>query len=77
MSPQVLIKMCQSDLGITIAPDSQLQEFRKNGEFVELQIPGYVISREYYLIYHKNKYFTYGMQTFLDYLRNQFPQRTL
>lgn len=77
ISPQVLIKMCQQDLGITTAPDSQIREFRKSGEFVELTIPGYEINRDYYLIYHKNKYFTYGMQTFLDYLRNQFPQRIL
>ena len=77
ISPQVLIKLCQQNLGITTAPDSQIREFQKNGEFVELQVPGHEISRNYYLIYHKNKYFTYGMQVFLDYLRNQFPDRKL
>lgn len=77
ISPQVLIRMCQEGLGITTAPDSQILNFKKTGEFVELIIPGCEISRNYYLIYHKNKYFTYGMQLFLDYLRNQFPNRIL
>ena len=73
ISPQVLIKMCHEGLGITTAPDSQIAGFKESGEFVELIVPGYEICRNYYLIYHKNKYFTYGMQLFLDYLRNQFP----
>ena len=72
ISPQVLIKLCQQGLGITTAPDSQKEELKKNTDMVELVVPGHNILRNYYLIYHKNKYFTYGMQVFLDYLRHHF-----
>ena len=75
INPQVLMKMCSQGMGITTAPDSQIKELRKTTEYVELRVPSYEINRSYYLIYHKNKYFTYGMQVFLDYLRNQFPER--
>ena len=77
ISPQVLIKLCQQGLGITTMPDSQKEELRKTTDLVELVVPEQDIKRNYYLIYHKNKYFTYGMQVFLNYLRHHFPTRIL
>ena len=77
INPRVLMEMCRHGLGITTAPDSQIKVLSHNDNMVELVLPGYEINRNYYLIYHKNKYFTYGMQVFLDYLRNQFPDRKI
>lgn len=77
ISARVLMKLCRQGLGITTVPYSQIKEFDQNSELVELATVDVTIYRNYYLIYHKNKYFTYGMQLFLDYLRNQFPDRIL
>lgn len=77
ISARALMKLCKQGLGITTLPHSQIQDFNQDSELIELVTSDITIFRDYYLIYHKNKYFTYGMKLFLDYLRNQFPDRIL
>lgn len=76
ISTRVLISLCKHGLGITTVPYSQIEKFHQNSELVELSTSDVTIYRNYYLIYHKNKYFTYGMQQFLNHLRNHFPNRS-
>lgn len=72
ISGRVLMNFCRNGLGITTAPHSQKDHSQTDPEVIELVMQDAAIYRDYYLIYHKNKYFTYGMQLFLDHLRNNF-----
>lgn len=72
ISTRVLISLCRNGLGITTVPYSQIQAFDQNSNLIELSVSDVHIVRNYYLIYHKNKYFTHGMKTFLEHLKSYF-----
>ncbi len=75
ISSRALLKLCQQGLGIMTLPCSQIHDLCQKSELIELTVEDASLFRNYHLIYHKNKYFTYGMQLFLDFLRNRFPER--
>lgn len=73
ISTRVLISLCKNGLGITTVPYSQIRTFDQHSDLIELSTSDVTITRNYYLIYHKNKYFTHGMQIFLEHLKRHFP----
>ncbi len=67
-SSPALLQLCLKGFGIMMLPASQATKTRQSHDLMEFTLSDVALGRDYYLIYHKNKYLTRGMLWFLDYM---------
>lgn len=61
-----IIKAVSNGLGLSILPYLQVQQALKDGSLKELPIKGVDLNQPCFAIYHKNKYMTDSMRSFLS-----------
>lgn len=69
-STNAIINAVSLDLGISILPRKLVQKEVDNGVISILTIPELNLIRNYYLIYHKNKYLAKSAKAFIDLVLN-------
>lgn len=62
---QVLIQLCLQGLGMMLLTETQAAPYLERQEMLGFGLRDFDLRRPYYLIYHKSKYLTRGMQAFL------------
>ncbi len=70
-STQVLIEFARCGHGLLLLPRTILSPCFASGSLVPLTISGVSLSRNYYLVFHKSKFFTQSMKRFLAHLTGQ------
>ncbi len=63
-STEAIIKHVEMGLGLTCLPSILVQESLKQNKVVQLDIPMLNLTREYYMIYHRNKQITTLLKDF-------------
>lgn len=71
-STLTLINCAKASLGITILPYSIIKKDVTEGLLKILNINDSTFTREYYIIYHKNKFITTCMQSIIETVKNQY-----
>lgn len=64
-STQALVKGVQNDFGLSILPYHMVKQELDAGMIIRLDIQDLSLQREYYIIYHKNKYHNVSMTDFI------------
>lgn len=64
-STQVLIELCLQGQGVMLLTCAQAAPYLKEKKLIRLHVKDFDLSRSYYLIYHKSKYLTKSMASFL------------
>ena len=63
-STEAIIKHVEMGLGVSCLPSILVQEYLKQNKVVQLNIPMLNLTREYYMIYHRNKQITTLLKDF-------------
>lgn len=73
VNPRTILEIChietikkfvRANLGLTVLPKVAVQEELANGTLVALQCPGVTFKTNTYLVYHKDKWLSHGIQAF-------------
>lgn len=70
MSTTALVNAVISDLGIAVLPHRMVLPALKRGLIVSVNVEDLVFQRNFYIIRHKDKFLTEGLQAFMDLCRN-------
>ena len=58
VSSLTLVELAQEGFGYTILPKNQIRQELEQGSLVEVPMEGGKLGRQFYIVYHKNKYCT-------------------
>lgn len=70
-STTAIINGVIAGLGLSILPIRMVTDYLKEGSLVELHLSGILFLREYYLIYHQNKYLSEDITEAMDFFKKQ------
>ncbi|MFP4697934.1 MAG: LysR family transcriptional regulator [Eubacteriales bacterium] len=71
MSTQAIIRAVIEGFGLSVLPLLMIKKHLQNNEVHEIKINNIELYREFYLIYHKNKFLTNSAKEFIKILNNQ------
>lgn len=69
ISTQSLIKACVNGFGVLVLSKSAIETCTEKSQLREIYITDTSLAREYYLVFHRSKYLTKSMKTFLDFFK--------
>ena len=65
-STQAIVRAVNENVGISILPYLMVKEDINKGNIISLPIKDLDLSRQFSIIYHKNKYLTHHAKAFID-----------
>ena len=71
---EVVIRLLKRRMGVSFMPDFVIREFVGRGELAELEVKDGTINLWSQLVYHKNKFLTPQMRSFIELIQNSPPQ---
>ena len=75
VSTQAITRAVSQNLGISILPYLLVKDDLKQGVVSLVEVSDFSISREFSIIYHKNKYFTPMAKAFMELCRKEVPDK--
>lgn len=70
MSTTVLVNAVINGLGIAVLPHRMILPALKRGQIITIQVENLVFRRNFYIIYHKDKFLTEAAKAFMELCRN-------
>lgn len=67
-----IIDCAKKSIGVALVPYSLVEDDLKNGTLKEITIDDQTFTRDYYIIYHKNKFITACMKSMIEIVKNEF-----
>lgn len=66
VSTQALIHGVQCGIGISFLPELAIRDFIESGELVSCKLQDINLSRQHFIVWHKNKFLTGSMKNFIE-----------